>query len=264
MQYNPFRNIYFFPNFKTGHVIQWTVDPLLKEPLPYVFTLEASGTPDFKVIEYSIVGGDVYTITDNTNFKQSLASDLFYRVKLTTRAPSVYYSRTVSFGAGVNSRRKYRLASEITRKELLLSRKFTGIQGWVLKRKAFGAVAMDSVDEISGVPIVDNTSNFGTEFEGGYYDPLAIMFSIEEYQQTRKQSEDGNGVIEQDLYKIRMAGFPVLDTFDVLVDDTGGRCFVIKDQQQDFFPGTDITVSQTLQTQLVAITDPIYQIVIPR
>jgi YHS domain-containing protein len=259
MSYNPFIYAKLFPNFSEGHVIQWSLDPAFNEELPYTIIVEVSGTPIFDEIQYILPVEDNTFITyDKSNFKQNLASDTYYRVKLTTGNNNIYYSPTILFGIDQYSRREYRLALEITRKEMLRMRKFTGSPGQLLKRKVFGVVnkKVNEIDPISGIALTDNTEDFGTSIEGGYYSPIGIYFSTEETKQERNLTE--LGVNEIYTQSFRTIGYPTIDTYDIIVDSQNDQRWLVKDKQNYVFPSTEIVVVQTLRTQLIANTDHTY------
>jgi hypothetical protein len=263
MAYNPIRNFYVNPGFAKGHLIQWKIDPAFTESLPYVFTVEISGTPDFSEVHYSIDAGDSLVAVDSTRHKQSFVDDHWYRLKFTTGDNNTYYSKGILLGNTMPNRRQWVTASEIMRKELLRMQKFTGGGiSWLLKRKNFGAVTKATVDPVSGVPIADNTSDFGVGLVDGYFAPLKIFMSQEQVQQERKQDAAGNGVIETFIVDFRMIGYPTVEVHDVLVDGDDDRRFIVKSVDQTFFPGTDIVIIQQVKTWLIPNTDPVYDIVI--
>ena len=260
MSYNPFKQAILLPNFALGHAIQWKIDPTFKESEPYVFSVEVSGTPDFSEIKYIVPAKDSYIAIDDTNFKQALYVDMFYRVKLETADRNTYYSKTLVFGQDTVSRRQYVLSAEIVRKELLRMRRFTGVESYLLKRKAFGEIRQDAVDPISGVPITDNMSDFGTGLNGGYFRPLKILVTYEDQKATRVLNEGGLGVNETQDVTFRMIGFPLVETQDIIADTVGDARFIVKNVIPTVFPGTGLVLVQKIEAGFIPTTDPIYQI----
>lgn len=256
----PFTRVTVSPNFAIGHLIQWKLDNSFAEAEPYNFIVEVSGAPDFSDVAYELPAGDMYFVVEAPGFKQAFEVDLYYRVKLTTGDNKVFYSQVIVFGATVENRRNYKLASEISRKELLRSRKYTGFGTYLLKRKTFGEVRQDAVDPISGAPITDNVSDFGTGLNGGYYSPVKIITSYEQGKQTRTLSEAGLGLNESFIVKMRMIGYPYVETQDIIVDGDTDERFIVKEVESIFFPGTSIVLIQTLTAGFVPYTDPIYKI----
>lgn len=258
MSYNPFKLVWLSPDFKDGHIIQWEIDPVFADPAPHKFTVEVSGTPDFSEIAYSIIVEDQPLAIDFKKFKQAWDDNTWYRVRLDTEKGS-YLSRTVLFGSSVELRRSYRLSREIMRKELVRM-KFTGERGWLLKRKIFGKVEENSVDEVTGQVLTDNTFDFGVGLEEGYYQPLLFKFSVEDGQWERKLNEVGLGVTEKYIVKIRAIGYPAISTYDVIVDSENNQRFIVRDVQHTHLPGTAIALVQEITAHLLPNTDTVYQI----
>lgn len=260
MKSNPFVQFTVVPNFALGHAVQWKIDHAFDDLEPYNFTVEVSGTPDFSEIHYTLDAKDSFFILDDTNFKQSIYVDVYYRVRLDTSDKNTYYSKTVFFGSQLENRRQYRMATEIVRKELLRLRKFTGVDAHLIKRKAFGKVRKDAVDPISGVPITDNVSDFGTGLDGGYYKPLPILVSYEDGKYSRLLNEAGLGVSDMMDLSLRTIGFPIIESHDVISDTIGDSRFLVKNVTPSVFPGTGIVIIQKLEVSYLPTTDPIYQI----
>jgi len=253
--------MFVHPNFALGHLIQWTIDPTFAESEPYKYTVEVSGTKDFSVIEYTIDGGnDTFFVTDKTNFRQTQILNTFYRVKLETNDNNTYYSRIVLFGTDIETRRNYRLASEIVRKETLRHKKFTGIGGYLLKRKQFGQVRIDSVDPISGVPIADNTTDYGTGLDGGYYGVVPILFTYENSNNEQTLNPAGLGVSDVNDYALRMVGHPIVEVKDVIIDRYADYRMIVKKVEPIVFPGTGIVLVQKIEASEIPATDNIYKI----
>lgn len=260
MSSNPFYQATVTPNFALGHLIQWKIDPMFMETEPYTYTVEVSGTPDFSEIVYTLDVEAPYFTLDKTNFRQANYVDMYYRVKLVTSDNNIYYSRTMIFGSMLEKRRPYRIATEIVRKEFLRLTRYAGVDAYLLKRKAFGEVRKDEVDPISGVPITDNVTHYGTGIVGGYFDPLKIWCSYEDGSYTRTLDQAGMGVNDVMDVSLRMIGYPSVETHDVIADTIGDARFIIKKVTPTYFPGTSICIVQKLEASYIPNTDPIYKI----
>lgn len=254
----PFDKIAFLEDFAKGHVIQWQISPEFKGKAPYRFTLQASEDPAFQTLIFSIDVGESFYAVDDTKIKQNWQSGHRYRIKLTTDDDETVYSEPINFCMDQISRHKYLLASEIVRKEYVRMQ-FTGRFGWLLKRKLYSAAALDEIHPITGIPISDNKSGFGTGIEGGYYPPVIFKYNQESRQETNGLAPDGTGVKYEEDIIIRTVGFPGLDVQDFFVTDDGKR-FIIKAVKEHVFPGTATIMLQTCTCRLVSSTDTIYQI----
>ncbi len=263
MDYNPILQILMYPDFKDGHIIHWTIDPVYALVRPFKYVIQVTGTPDFSEILYELDAGEITFLRDTTRTKQSWADDLYYRVKL-IETNKVYVSSSLKFGVDKTSQKKYAMAHNIIRKEMLVMTRKNGNRGWLLKRKSYGAaVATEEVDEISGVQLTDNTGNYGINIVGGYYTPIGIYYTVQQSVRKRQQSPDGFGTQEILQCKLRTIGFPPIDTKDILVDADDNSRYNVDDIQQTLFPGTKIAVVQNINAMLIPNTDSVYQIPVP-
>jgi hypothetical protein len=265
MSSNPFTSAKVAPAYTAGHFVYWSIDPTFNEEGPHNFTVEVSGTPDFSEIEYSIPAGNAFSITDPAiKFKQSFALDLFYRIKLTTGDDNTYFSPTVTFSVSSYNRREWVASREIVRKELLRIKKFTGRSMWLLKRKVYGKQLNDpKIDPVTGVPLTNEAPDQGSRFVNGYYQPLGLYCSIEDVNSSRTNSQSGLGVEELIQQKFRTVGFPVIQTYDIIVDANNDERYNVKEVETFNFPSTDIMLVQLVTAQLIPNTSPVYKIDIP-
>lgn len=259
----PFTNLTIVPNFRTGHTITWAIDPIIDISKNTTFVLQTSGSPLFEELLSEKTVGNVFFAVDDSNLKQSGNADIYYRVKLVDLENNTeFISDAISFIPKKYDRRGFIYAREIARKEILRF-KIIGISAALLKRKIYGTHLNTAVDPISGVPLTDNTTSQGTSFETGYYDPLTIMVSVEDEQQVRKLSQDGLGVLDSTSATLRTVGFPIIETYDIIVDILSDRRYLVKETEKMDYPSTNICVIQILKVQLLPPTDPVYKIDIP-
>lgn len=259
---NPFTSFRYLPGAIGGSVLTWSIDPTFTDPLPHNFTLQLSGTPDFSEVLTEIPGGDVACIVDTTNIQQDNLYSIYYRVKLVTgNDEHTYYSRILTTAGDDYTRRQYVLAREIARKEILRM-KYTGFKATLLKRKIYGIPATDAgIDPVSGVPLTDQADNLGNNTVVGYYAPIPFIISFEDTPvEHRGMSRDGLGVTEIIQQNFRAAGFPIIETDDIIVLTTNRDHYVVKSKETSCFPGTDLVIVQTCTAQLSAPTDPINNI----
>lgn len=258
--YNPFTSIKLIPSYGIGHIIQWSIDPAFHISEPHQFIVEVSGTPDFSELLYTIKSGNSFSAIDDTNIKQSWTLDLYYRVRLIAHREE-FLSQNLAFSGSKYTRYTYINAREIMRKELLRMRKYTGSPVWLLKRKIHGKQLEDNtVDPVSGVPLTDQSGDYGSHFKDGYYDPLAFYASFEDLHATRTQQPEGLGMLEIFQRNFRTIGFPIIETYDIIVEPINDERYFVKDRQPFYFPSTDLIVVQTLECQLIPNTDPVYKI----
>lgn len=258
----PFVNLQVSPRLnlsKNQRVISWKLDKAFHDSLPYKFTLEISETPDFSQLIEQIVSTDTYYFIDNFENKQAFSTTRIYRIKLETN-DNTYFSTTLNFDAERATKHKYLIAQEIIRKEALRMRKYTGFNGWILKRKSYGVINMDVVDEVTGVVISNKPGTYGTGIVGDYHKPLAVWYSMEESdpeQDDRIQTP--NGVAEDFSQRVRFLGFPDIEPKDILVTGDNLR-LNIDGTKTTRFPGTTIPIIQRAVVKEIPYTDDIYKI----
>lgn len=259
----PFTSLSIQPNFVNGHAVTWSIDPTVPVSTQHTFIFQVSGSPMFEEILYEKDVGNTFFAVDTSNIKQSQNADIYYRIKLLDlKDGTEYISDAIAFLPKKYDRRSYIYSREIARKEILRY-KILGSIGVLLKRKIYGAQSNEDVDPISGIPLTDNATSQGTVFATGYYDPLIIMYSVEDTQQVRKLSQDGLGMLDSVTLTLRTVGFPIIETYDVLVDVLDDKRYLIREVNKLEYPSSNLTVIQTLQAQLIPPTDPVYKIKIP-
>lgn len=260
MEPNPFISLVAFPNYSTGHILHWKIDPAFYRTEPYLFFVEVSGTIDFsELLACYSVGNSCYFI-DKSNMKQDTGDSVFYRILLEV-GDQKYISESTILDGPASTSRQFRIASEILRKEILRSAKFTGAECYLLKLRTFGIQASDeSIDPVTGLALTATSPNYGQQKTNGYYKPLPIYISIENRQTVRQLNPDGTGVLEATQILSRVPGFPGVETNDIIVDSASNLRYLVKDRQATIFPGTGLITSQTLKLSLLPVTDPVYTI----
>lgn len=263
-----FRKINIIPDWVNGHFVQWELDPFFNGMRPYNFSFEISEAPDFSEIAAAKLNlGEVFFTVDDFNIKQSWVPHYAYRITLNTADGRTYRSSPTLFSSTRNDYRKYVMAAEIIRKEILLCR-YAGSEGWLLRRKAFGTKnkksTVDNVDPVSGVPIADTRNeDYGVGIDEGYYPPVPCVFYIESSQQDKQLDQHGMGVKETYTSVIRLPGYPIIEVRDVICGAKDGYRYSIQSRGNKQFPGTNVTLIQKASVNLIPSTDTIYSIPIP-
>lgn len=258
-------NFYPFTDFRIvqtykplERALQWKIDPAFRDVAPFEFTVEVSETPDFSTLLYTIPAGNGFYATDATQQRQSEMTDFLYRMKLRTGEGRIFYSAPLIYFAKGEKRALYLKAKEIIRKEFVRYR-YTGQQGWLLKRKNYGEQDPDNLDPITGVSLTDSRSDLGTGITGGYYKPLLVTYSREDMKASSQLSQEGLGTTTSEVQKQRFVGFPIIEPYDILVTDSNHR-YRYTQVNTTFMPGTDIIIIQQCEATLLPPTDPIYSI----
>jgi hypothetical protein len=258
----PFKSVRVFPNYVTGHYVEWDMNPFFKETGPYNFSLQVSEVEDFSILIFSKPLGEVYSTVDDTSTKQTLTQNYIYRIALTTGRGNTYYSYSVTMGNINGGIMKYRQGAEVMRLEQVAQR-YAGHLGYFFKRKTFGPIDTTAVDEVSGAVIDDNTTSFGTSIVGGYYPPQAISMRGMDEDSSRMLSEDGNGVNETYIANIRMIGYPRVTQEDIIAVARNNFRYNVMKVHTTSIPGTGMVVIQSVTMRGIPVNDTVYQIPIP-
>lgn len=262
-----FKKIAVYPDWVNGHFIEWRLDPFFKGERPYNFSLDIAETSDFTSLIASKKNlGDVFFVVDDFKIKQSWSPNYYYRINLITGNGKKYYSDVISFGYEKADARKYAMALEINRKEILMCR-FAGTEAWLLRRKTYGTVSKKtacSLDPVSGVPIADTAhEDYGVGIDDGYFPPVPCAFYSETSTQDKQLDQNGIGVKETYTNMIRLPGYPSIEVRDIICDAKDGTRYSIQSRNLKTFPGTNIPVMQKANINLIPSTDTVYSIPLP-
>lgn len=262
-----FKKVDVIPDWVNGHFVQWQIDPFFRGAAPYNFSLQISETSDFsELLAVKENLGDVFFAVDDTRLKQSWAPNYYYRVSLRTADGKTYTSIPILFGSTRHEQRKYAMAAEIIRKEILLCR-LAGTEAWLLRRKSYGAsagVVLKNIDPVSGVPITDTKQeDYGVGVSGGYFPPVPCVFYVETSLQDKQLDNLGMGVKENYSTIVRSPGYPIVEVRDVICEAKDGYRYSVQSRQAKQFPGSNVTITQKMNLTLIPPSDTIYSIPIP-
>jgi hypothetical protein len=259
----PFTSVSVHPNYQAGHFVQWQIDPFFKKPGPYCFTLQASETETFSEVTWSKAVGDSFFAIDDSNLKQTLNQNWYYRILLVDGNKNQYLSNVVGLGQILGGTHKFRQGAEVMRIEQVTQR-FTGQAGWLLKLRTFGAVDASATDPVSGAVVSDNRTSYGTHLVGGYYAPIAISWRDLTVQESRLLNGDGNGTDEDEVIEGRMIGYPKLTGKDIVVQTRTDKRFTVDKVESTYIPGIGFCVVQIFSGIAIPVTDTVYSIQVPK
>jgi hypothetical protein len=241
--------------------VQYQIDPMFSGQAPYTFELQAFQDESFQEPLYCITGTEFF-IVDNVVARQNQLPSFFYKLKLTTQNGYSYYSNFFGYHPSDNiNRHKFLLANEIARKERVRFN-YIGTFAYLLKRKSYSCSVDSDVDPVTGEPLVDNTNTFGVGVLGGYYSPILTRFTIENKETKTDYDNEGRGSQYTEILSIRSIGFPFIDQHDIIVTKDAKRFTVVETNNQ-YFPGTTLTMLQLPTLRLVPSLDTVYSISIP-
>jgi hypothetical protein len=150
-------------------------------------------------------------------------------VKVTTPAGEHWSYPTNAYSLW--NKKDWLIGREICRKEYLMHRKFVGWQGWLLKRKIWGAKCPRCADFDTETPANGHCPIcYGTGKDGGYWSPFpTFAYNMSGGRQVFKQINEDVGMSDVRVFKdMRILGYPLLSTNDVFVHEGSGRRFYVR------------------------------------
>lgn len=258
----PFSDVLLTQTFRPlERAVQWFLDPGFSDYAPYRFVVEVAEAVDFGRLLLTLDAGGSFFAVDSSKLRQGSSLSLFYRVVLTTGSGKVHVSDPVVHSSGRQNRHQTQIAREIMRREFVRMR-YTGLPGWLLKRRNYGMRRPENLDPVTGVPLSDQSTDFGTGYEEGYYPALRVTYSVEDGSSELRLHPDGAGTDASTQASHRYAGFPLLGPNDLLVDRTNQRFRYVRTKTY-VMPATGIAIVQACDGLLLPPTDPAYRLPLP-
>jgi hypothetical protein len=171
-----------------GARITWDIDRQLIDGGPYVFRLQKSNgsgdaSDDWVDVGYPAV--DPFYMLDADKRLWGLSPTVNYRVVLTTAA-ATYTSPCVNADGNL-TRQQWLDVREVLRKETLMLRRFTGVNGFLLKAKRYGTRCSCVDPDSNEVGNSAHLACYGTGYVGGYHPPVPSFFANTDPTTTKEQ-----------------------------------------------------------------------------
>jgi hypothetical protein len=223
-----------------GARVTWTLDRHFKDPdcQSWLYTLQASyhGPLNTFTTEASVrtddwedVGTaqeDVNELVDETRRAFGKALLVSYRVVLETSVGIYFSPPAVSLGS--LDKRDWLKAREIARRELLLHKKATSQDGYLLRRKRRGDPCTKCLDESTGdVTLSKCDVCRGTRIVHGYFAAIPSTFCQVAPTRAREHREMDKGPVREVVTQGRILAVPGLVSGDAWVDATSDRRYYI-------------------------------------
>lgn len=245
-------------------LVEWALEPTAvgRIPGPYTFTLERGyAATDDGFTPVAITVDQPWAYDNNPIFPQKGNTDVFYRVVLTDGEGVTYTSQAQAVGV-YWGRYDFSLAREIIRKETLLLRKRAGVQGWLLKRRIFGA-ACECVNPNTGqIENPNCPSCYGTGIDGGFYEPFEYWVLMNPSQRMKKLDGD-QGLLTETIETVRALAYPRPAANDIWVHHHTDQRFVIQGDISAIARHRGIDLVLNLRLQERGRSEPIYQVPVP-
>lgn len=260
-----FANVRVTPTITRGSLIEWESHPSFTDPGPYDYQLQFGRTGSNDSDDWVPVGATAANATflvDDTMRLFGKTNWAHYRICLRTPL-ATYFSRPVN-ALGILNFRDRRIFMEILRAQQLYLKKSEGTEGFLLKRRLFGAKCdNDCVDHITQEVTNPQCPNcFGSGFIGGYFDPIPCIYAALGLNASHNNLDDGEarGTVNDELrVAARMLAVPQLFENDVWVDKKNDhRWYVHKIQHIAELKG--IPIAARVELRFAVFTDPVYSI----
>lgn len=253
----PALDLTVIPSFGSGLGFEWRVHGGVVDSLPWRFFVDRSQGGEEG--PWAQIGGPIetaYVWHDPTRVIVSRDAPQFFRVRLTTLSRT-YTSAPVS-AYGKLDRRKFALAREIMRREMLYARKnCNGTDGSAFTKNVAGAPCPVCLDPITGGAVYgsDCPTCGGTKFNPPYLGPYPIFATFTTDSRHTVNAPDGIGKITASTYTARVAGAVWLRSGDLI--KSGGQIFQVERVTINAEVG-QLPVVQTADVCMIPLGDPLY------
>jgi len=254
----PFLKVVINPNYTTGFVVAWEMNPQFNDNFPWMFTVEVAPTPDGEWHEISPPLINVFYWAGSPPPLVNKSAVLYFRVRLKTRQGD-YVSHVVQ-PYGDMTKREFLLAKDMMRREVLAASRMSGVQAKVLMKSNWGERCDECTDPITGRVRSSNCPKcIGTGFAHPYHGPydLWIMWSPDQQHQVAETPNTGN--VEPKKFQVRAIGNPLLKHNDIIVDVRSGKRYYVNNVAV-VSELRRIPIIQMLALSEAALSDPAYRL----
>jgi hypothetical protein len=251
--------------------IAWSYHTNFVDPEPYTTQLQVGFTGSNLADDWRDVGApqvNAVAAADTNRRYGGKEWEVHYRIKLVT-PDGTYYSEPCP-ATGVLNRSDWLEARETVRQNRLLLNKFTGWEGFILKRKRVGDKADINVpagrrarDPLTGEVIsTKRPETAGTDFKGGFFAPHPAFIQLTEQTHYPQRGDKPVGQQDVNVQQGVMIAFPPLTHGDVFIHAGSDRRYVVRPVKTlAAMRGVDILLQVELRQ--VDTADPVYQIPMP-
>jgi hypothetical protein len=250
------------PSPEGGTIVQWELDPVVRDLGKYVYTLQAgdAGVRDDKAWTDVVTAEDVFYLIDPYRWAKGIHRYKHYRLRLVT-GERVYYSRPLhTFGH--LSYGDWRLYVSVIRAEAVHLRSRSGTEGILFKRKISGVPCRRCRDHNTG-EVTDAGCRicYGTGWVGGYYMPVfCSWFSIDPVDMSVAQDIETQGTIRVDTScKARAIAVPCLSTNDIWLNKQSGERYKVM-QIHNIVEVKGVPVVHQVSMDRLPVSDIVYSL----
>ena len=242
-----------------GYLFDWRPDPAFLGAPPLVFHVEESDTPDgpWNTISPELV--ETYVWQENTRRVLNRDDTRYFRVRMTS-GMSTLYSPAIA-DKRPQSIEKELILSEILRRERLIARVKTGVEGSIFLRNRYGSNCTRCTDDVLDVVMEGSFCKLCGGFKKvpPLFGPYPAWFTMSTGIRLTANAEDGVGKVTAGTYQFRVASPIQIKSSDVLRGTDTARMYYV-DKVQIV---AEISGSPAIQEAVVneiPTTDRLYQL----
>lgn len=247
------------PDYSKGFLFHWTLRGGFNDPYPWKFIIQAALAPEGPWAPISPVLENRVAWRAQGNLRVNKSDVIFLRLELQT--PRGLYHSEVRTPYGDLDRKEFLIGKEIMRKEILHMSRMAGVECDIWLVSNYGPRCPHCLDPITGQPRDNHCiyclgTGFAKPYRGPY--PSWCMFS-ENNQHQLQEGPEGNGMLEQKRFQVRMASVIPVKKNDILHDKRSGKRYYVG-VVQVLAEIRRVPLVQSLVVDEIAVTDPAYKV----
>lgn len=260
-----FERVRVFPIITGGTRIEWSLLPNFIDPQPQTFQIQVGRTANQAADDWTNVGLPAVNASFGIDAEQrvyGMTQWTHYRIVCTT--PIGVYISDPTPALGNLSLHDWRIVNDLFRQNRLrLERTHAGVQGYLLKRRLYGAkCTVCSIDIQTGeCRYPQCPSCFGTGFQGGYFAPIPCVYVDLQLRMTRdKLDGQMRGTVNDvTLPNNMMLASPYVNDSDIWIDRYADVRYALHEvQYAATVRGVPVLLSCNLRP--IPFSSPIYTI----
>jgi len=247
------------PDYSKGFLFSWRLRGGFNDPYPWKFRVQGALSQNGPWTDISPALENRVAWRAPGGLRVNKSDVIFLRLVLDT--PEGHYESYVRTPYGDLDRREFLIGKEVMRKEVLHMSKLAGTECEVWSVANYGPRCPHCLDPITGQPRVGHCRYcLGTGFEHPYIGPFPSWCTFSENNQHQlSEGLDGNGMLEQKRFQVRMVNSVPVKKNDVVHDKGSGKRYYVN-QVAIAAEIRRVPLVQTLVVDEIAVTDPAYKI----
>lgn len=246
-----FARLLIYPGIRRETRVEWVLHPQFSGPEPYTYQLQVGRTGLPHADDWTNLGDPVSGATYLIDLPQRVYGKFqwtHYRLLLTDAGGTTYASAPHNC-LGRLTRSDWLQVRELKRLEQLRLKREAGTEGYLLKRRLFGAYC-DCTDPLTQeVRDAQCPTCFGTGFVGGYFDAYPCFYvELAEGNQRGHLDPMRGSVDDLPVVKGRMVNDPQVFSYDIFVQKNSDIRWLVHELESKVeMRGLPVIVEATLR-----------------